>query len=165
MLSTGIFLEKELQMERRKNTNRIQTKSTLPVRVLSRPLAVKSSLVSHGSCFTCYNHCHCSSFHNLSFCPPFSSHRSRRGKDLWLCGVRCVLQSEGLRIRSQAPPWASFCKSSCLMWRWWVCVYIWECYTWMQRIYTARPQHLLIIKINWLIYCFSYLVISLHMDR
>lgn len=26
----------------------------------------------------------------------------------------------------------------------------------MQRIYTARPQHLLIIKINWLSYCFSY---------
>lgn len=58
-------------MERRKNTNRIQTKSTLPVRVLSRPLAVKSSLVSHGSCFTCYNHCHCSSFHNLSFLSSF----------------------------------------------------------------------------------------------
>ncbi len=52
------------------------------------------------------------------FCPPFSSHHSRRGKELWLYGARCVLQSEGLRIRSQPPPWASFCKSSCLMWHW-----------------------------------------------
>ncbi len=129
MWSTGtlfLFFE-ELQMDR--HMDRVQTKSAPPVRILSCPLAVKSSPVSRGSCFICYNHCHCPSLRNLFFCPPFSSHHSWRGKELWLYGARCVLQSEGLRIRSQPPPWASFCKSSCLMWHWWA--YIWEHYTWM----------------------------------
>lgn len=142
MLRTGIWNVTK--------TNRIQTKSALPVRTLSRPLAANSSLVSHGSCFIWYNHCLCPSFHNLLFLSSFQlSPQQERKRDLTVWSKVCFAIG-GAPYQITGTALGFFLQIFLLD------VALVSIHMGTQRIYTARPQHILIIKINWLSYHFSY---------
>lgn len=134
--------------------HRVQTKSAPPLRILSCPLAVKSSPVSHGSCFTCYNHCHCPSLRNLFFVllSALTTAGEEKSSDCMEQGVFCNRRGS-VSDHSHRP---GLLSANLLAWCGTGEHIYGNAITEWQRIYTVRPQHL-IIKIKLVQWSFLFL--------